>query len=138
VQLPASQQLVGYVWPFWVARVKAAGGIDRAADLYWLNYYPATYRRHAPATYVVNPNVSSLDRALSGGKTYATVADLQAFLERIRTQARWKAIKANLAPYAAPGLLAPVGGWQGILAGVTLSVSIGGWWWLLTQHKGRR
>jgi hypothetical protein len=138
VQLTASQQLVGYVWPFWAARVRAVGGIDRAADLYWLNFYPATYKRGAPGSYVVDPNVGALDSGLSRGKTYVTVDDIQAFLDRIHTQSRWKAIKANLAPYAVPGLLAPVGGWKGLLAYGAVAVSLGAWAYLLHEPGARR
>lgn len=104
-QLTASQQLLGYVWPFWAARVKAKGGIDRMRDLYWLNWLPATYYRGAGDSAIVVPNVGALDRAVSQGKTYATASNLDAWVASRCHGTRWLHIAANLAPYAVPPIL---------------------------------
>jgi hypothetical protein len=137
VQLTASQQLVGYVWPFLANRVHQYGGIDGARDLEWLNYYPATYRRHAPGSTVVNPHPAGADLPLARGKPYIDAADIEACLTQGPKwqQARWKAIQANLAPFAVPSLLAPVGGWKGLLAYGAFAASLGAWWYLLARER---
>jgi hypothetical protein len=132
-QLTASQQLLQYVWPFWAARVRSKGGIDRAVDLYWLNWYPATYVRGAAQSYVVNPNVGALDSSISHGKSYATVADLQAFLDRVKRQARWKAVAKNLAPYAIPGLTVEAARDFGPYIALGLAGAL--WWYLVKVKK---
>jgi hypothetical protein len=128
VKLSASQQLLQYVQPFWAKRVKQFGGIDRAVDLYWLNWYPATYKRGVPGTYIVNPHVGAGDYEISGGRSVATVNDLQAFLTRGANDTRWKAIKQNLAPFAP--IAVPAAASSGLLAYGALVASLGVAWWV--------
>jgi hypothetical protein len=100
ISLSASQQLQQYAYPLWLGRVHRYGSIASARDLYWLNYYPATYKPRSSSSTVVNPNTGGGDAALSQGKRYVTAGDLESFLNLRCQGARWNAIHANLAPYA--------------------------------------
>ena len=132
--LPASQQLLSYVWPFWATRVGQHGGIDRIRDLYWLNYYPATYKRGSPDNAIVNPRVGAGDAVLARGKTYVTAADLDAFIASRCHGTRWLGILGNLSPYAVPALL---GGKNGLVA-LGIAGAAAGTFWYLFYRKGAR
>jgi hypothetical protein len=134
-QLPASTQLLQYVWPFWANKIRAfaPNGISRAVDLYWLNWGVPSghpFVKNAPGNYIVNSNVGTLDRGISGGKTYATVSDLQAWLDRVNNQTKWKAIHANLAPYAVTNLAALAGTSSLATAGI-VGAAAAFWWFEL-------
>lgn len=97
--LPPSAQLRDYVLPFWLRRLASIGQpIATARDLYWINAYPATYRPGAGDDAVVIPHVGDADRGLSRGKSFATAADLDAFMLQAqrRSPRRWNEIRARL------------------------------------------
>lgn len=126
--LSASEQLTKWIGPWWLRRVKQYGGIDDIGDLYWLNYWPATYKRGQSDSAIVNPHVAALDAALAHGKTYVTKGDMIQFLSGRCRGHRWDAIALNLASYAVPGPTLPMLG-----AAVAGAAALGVWWYVLTK-----
>jgi hypothetical protein len=108
-QLSASQQL-DYVLKFWASLYAAHPGANQGAarDLYWLNFYPATYVPGAPDDYVIttNPKIIAANPAFGSP---ITPGGLKRFLDKqaANSPTRWNAIVDNIQNLTPP-LIGPV------------------------------
>lgn len=99
-RLPASVQLSRYIAPWWRAALASHNALGvplSARDLYWLNFVPSEFRPgvtddayHATD----NAQFAHDNQALSHGKPYVTLGDLDRFLDDSthRNPSRWFAL----------------------------------------------
>lgn len=99
-QLPASQQLCHYVFPFWRSIMGRHGLSSLSArDVEWLNFLPATFVPNAPDDHVVtsNPTYVNANKGFDhGNKGYITAGDIGQSVANACTGARWLAIHAAI------------------------------------------
>jgi hypothetical protein len=123
--LSASQQLA-YALAFWRALYNAHPGAREggARDLYWLNFLPATFVPHAPDSYVLtrNPTTVAANPSLvlpgdsenvirAGGLTRALDSAVK------RNSTRWAATLENIEETEAATGMGTAMGWSWLLGG---------------------
>jgi hypothetical protein len=88
--LPVSQQLQAGVFPFWQQMMSNAGvSTISAAELYWLNFLPATFVPNSPSSYVISqqgdPYYSGNASLDVDGSGTITLGDLQQVIQNAKT-----------------------------------------------------
>jgi len=109
--MSASEQMRAGVAPLWTSRARQYGGVDSPEDVYWLNFFPATYKRGLPTTAVVTDAAWAIqdNPSLANGKSYITKGDLGTAMRRATTRdpKRWAEVAARVNAYAAAGRPGP-------------------------------
>lgn len=84
-----AEQLVP-VGQYWAS--KPDGGLDTARDLFWLSFWPKTWRKNASRDTVVvsDPSVVAANPAIAPGKSVITAGDIDDYLDSVRQSPGWQ------------------------------------------------